>query len=54
MYGTDVAAGGTGATLAATGLSMGAGALTVIGLCLVGVALVTAARMFAHRGKPRP
>jgi LPXTG-motif cell wall-anchored protein len=62
MYGTEngvsyavlASNGGTGAVLASTGLSTGAGILTAVGILCVGVALVTAARILRRKDAPRP
>ena len=53
MYGMNAAmpASGAGAALAYTGLNVGAGLLTALGITLIGVALLALAR---PGGKVRP
>ncbi|WP_175417138.1 hypothetical protein [Arthrobacter sp. 24S4-2] len=53
MYGMNAAlpASGTGAALAYTGLNVGAGLLTALGIMLIGVAFLALAR---PGGKVRP
>lgn len=51
MYGTETAAGSTGALLALTGVSTGAWVLTLLGVIFAGMALAALTR---RNSKTRP